>query len=113
MGWAIKLVEGDQALQLLHEWFHDLIQLRLVHVSGTRFGHHHGNLGVQLITFVWTRTSLFHRSFIRKEMAKQDLLDMKAKQLEEKEKDVKKLQRKLQRQTPSFIAVFRGHLLSY
>lgn len=46
-------------------------------------------------------------------MAKQDLLDMKAKQLEEKEKDVKKLQRKLQRQTPSFIAVFRGHLLSY
>ena len=34
----------------------------------------------------------------RKEMAKQDLLDMKAKQLEEKEKDVKKLQRKLQRQ---------------
>ena len=33
-------------------------------------------------------------------MAKQDLLDMKAKQLEEKEKDVKKLQRKLQRQTP-------------
>lgn len=31
-------------------------------------------------------------------MAKQDLLDMKAKQLEEKEKDVKKLQRKLQRQ---------------
>ncbi|CAK9067911.1 unnamed protein product [Durusdinium trenchii] len=33
-----------------------------------------------------------------KEIAKQDLLDMKAKQLEEKEKDVKKLQRKLQRQ---------------
>jgi len=31
-------------------------------------------------------------------VAKQDLLDMKAKQLEEKEKDVKKLQRKLQRQ---------------
>ena len=33
-----------------------------------------------------------------KECAKQDLLDMKARQLEEKEKDVKKLQRKLQRQ---------------
>ena len=33
-----------------------------------------------------------------KECARQDLLDMKARQLEEKEKDVKKLQRKLQRQ---------------
>ena len=33
-----------------------------------------------------------------KEVAKQDLLDMKARQLEDKEKDVKKLQRKLQRQ---------------